>query len=167
MGVDNKGLDKIVGISLKNQKAVEQIASASIAPIAPSQGESFSINAIRALDLTAKNALGANYMDFSGKKPMDRSTGEVLSNIAFNLSGNKSKEGYPQDIKTSLNGIDSHVRQKEDALASAVGYKPQRSSNLSGDALVNNLTDRLSQVTRMMSAYKDIAKFNMPGTGLV
>lgn len=166
MGVDNRGLDKIVGLSLKNQKAVEKISSAPIAPIAPSQGESFSINAIRALDLTAKNALGANYMDFSGKKPMDRSTGEVLSNIAFNLSGKKSIKGYPQDIATSLKDIDSHVRQKE-AYFSAVGYKPQRSSNLSGDALVNNLTDRLSQVTRMMSAYKDIAKFNMPGTGLV
>jgi hypothetical protein len=98
---------------------------------------------------------------------MDRNTLEVLSNIAFNLSVKNSKEGYPQDITTSLKSIDCHIRQKEDTLASAVGYKPQRSSNLSGDALVNNLTDRLSQVTRMMSAYKDIAKFNMPGTGLV
>lgn len=166
MGVDNRGLDKIVGISLKNQKVVEQIASAPIAPMSPSPG--VSSNAVRALDVTAKNALGPNnYNDFSGKKPMERTTGEVLSNIAFNLSGKKSKEGYPQDITTSLKGIDSHIRQKEDALASAVGYKPQRSSNLSGDALVHNLTDRLSQVTRMMSAYKDIAKFNMPGTGLV
>lgn len=164
MGVDNRGLDKIVGLSLKNQKAVEQIASV---PIAPPNAESVSINAVRALDIITKNALGPNYKDLSGKKPMERSIGEVLSNIAFNLSGIKSKEGYPQDITTALKGIDSHVRQKEDALASAVGYKPNRSSNLSGDALVNNLTDRLSQVTRMMSAYKDIAKFNMPGTGLV
>ena len=162
MGVDNRGLENIVsGLSLKNQKVVEQIASALIAPVA-----GVTINAARALDLTAKNVLGlTNYNDFSGKKPMDRTIEEVLSNIAFNLNG--KEEGYPQDITTSLKDIASYIRKREDALASAVGYKPQRSSNLSGDALVNNLTNRLSQVTRMMSAYKDIAKFNMPGTGLV
>jgi hypothetical protein len=166
MGVDNKGINKIVGLSLKNNKALEQIANASVVPNQSSvSNPTYSINVVRALDIEAKKASGKAYQNYSPNSSLKRSSPEVLHNIFASVTGEHSKNGYPQPAQKSIEGIEKYIRSKEDNLASAVGFKPQRSSNLSGDALVNNLTERLGQVTRMMGAYKDIAKFNLPGKG--
>jgi hypothetical protein len=165
LGIGNKGIDKLVGISLKNE-TLSKMAAKSILPAKKQGFGDLDIQAVRALSIAAKGP-DIEYQNLSGKKPLERNGQEILHDVYATLTGNKSKEGYPQDAQKSLEGIAAFVKQKEEVLASAVGFKPQKSSNLSGNALVNNLADRLGQVTRLTKAYQNMARFTLPGRSSV
>ena len=174
MGVDNRGLENIVsGLSLKNQKVVEQIASALIAPVAGVVVTRFAPHIAQVLalknGLSALSKVSGLETRLTNLKPNLADPQGLFYSVANAFTGQNADN--PQD---ALRDIAIRINQIQETLVST-GFRTTDATTIAKKPVYEAITglanyaQTVANVSKIPNNKKQAqAKqqfgFNMPGT---